>query len=286
MAGGARTSIHSRSRMRDGLLGMLHGSKRIGRAEPRKTRRIGTAKHIAGAKTYSAHGQDLRARHGRDPTSWELYVHTHRHADGTFVDTRSRLIHEEMERSMAQSVTPFDGSEPEVPSPQSVNSMFKNVVGGKNKGRMYGCGSMASTFYPEEMAPGRRGGSSGVGQSSESQHMTDMRQALDRSLRHNDELVDMVQATRAENVMLRDRMTSLEEQVRALVEGMSQAATAHTSGRTPSGPDNSHRGRSRSRGASVGHSSHDYKLSQTYIPPTQGYGDDDDDDDHDETQSP
>ncbi|XP_075507636.1 uncharacterized protein LOC142544476 [Primulina tabacum] len=130
----------------------------------------GTSKHIAGAKTYNAHGQDLQARHGRHPTSWELYVHTHRHGDGSFVDTRSHLIHENMERYMAQSITPAeDGSEPDVPSPQSVNSMFKNVVGAKKKGRMYGCGSMASTFYPNEMAPGRRGGSSDVGPSSESQ---------------------------------------------------------------------------------------------------------------------
>ncbi|XP_073027076.1 uncharacterized protein [Primulina eburnea] len=247
----------------------------------------GTSKHIAGAKTYSAHGQDLRARQGRDPTSWELYVHTHRHADGSFVDTRSRLIHEEMERFMAASVTPFDGSEPEVPSPQSVNNMFKSVVGGKKKGRMYGCGSMASTLYPDEMAPGRRGGSSGVGQSSESQEMADMRQALDRSLHRNDELCDTVQSISAENVMLRDRMTSLEEQVRALVASMSQAAAGHTSGRTASVPDTSHRGRSRARGAPVGHSSRRYQLSQTYIPPTQGYGDDDHDDyDDDETQSP
>ncbi|XP_073034856.1 uncharacterized protein [Primulina eburnea] len=144
----------------------------------------GTSKHIAGAKTYSAHGHDLRARHGRDPTSWELYVHTHRLEDGSFVDTRSRLVLEDMERSMAESVTPAgDGSEPDVPSPQSVNSMFKLVVGGKKKGRMYGCGSKASTLYPDEMAPGRRGGSSSVGQSSESQQMADMRQTIDTSLR-------------------------------------------------------------------------------------------------------
>ncbi|XP_073015062.1 uncharacterized protein [Primulina eburnea] len=252
----------------------------------------GTSKHIVGAKTYSAHGQDLRDRHGRDPTSWELYVHTHRHADGSFVDTRSCMIHEEMERFMAESVTPFDGSEPEVPSPQSVNDMFKSVVGGKKKGRMYGCGSMANTFYPDEMAPGRRGGSSGVDRSSDSQEMADIRQALDRSLHRNDELCDTVQTISAENVMLRDRMTSLEEQVRVLVAGMSQAATGHTSGTRASVPDTSHRGRSRARGASVGQSSRRYKFSQTYIPPTQGYGEDDDDeddddeDDDDETQSP
>ncbi|XP_073310221.1 uncharacterized protein [Primulina huaijiensis] len=241
----------------------------------------GTTKHIAGAKTYSAHGQDLRARHGRDPTSWELYVHTHRHDDGSFVDTRSRLLHEEMERYMAESMTPVDdGSEHAVPSPRSVNSMFKSVVGGKKKGRMYGCGSMASTLYPDEMAPGRRGGSSGVCQSSQSQQMADMRHTLDSSLRRNDELYERMQATDAENAMLRDRMVSLEEQVRVLVAGMSQEATAHTSGRTLLGPGTFHRGRS--RGASVASSSRTPRLSQSYVPPTQGYGDGDDD----ETQSP
>ncbi|XP_073034569.1 uncharacterized protein [Primulina eburnea] len=253
----------------------------------------GTSKHIAGAKTYSAHGHDLRARYGRDPTSWELYVHTHRHVDGSFVDTRSRLIHENMERSLAQSLNSGeDGSEPVVPSPQSVNSMFKTVVGGKKKGRMYGCGSMASTFYPDEMAPGRRGRSSDVGPSSESQREADMRQILDSSLRRNDELCERMRATEAENVMLRDRMTSLEEHVRLLVAGMSQGATAHTSGRTLSGPGTSHRGRS--RGAAVGSSSRIHRFSQSYIPPTQGYGDEDEDEDEedgddyddDETQSP
>ncbi|XP_075520632.1 uncharacterized protein LOC142553949 [Primulina tabacum] len=183
-----------------------------------------------------------------------------------------------MERYMAQSITPAeDGSEPDVPSPQSVNSMFKNMVGGKKKGRMYGCGSMASTFYPDEMAPGRRGGSSDVGPSSESQQMADMRQILDSSLRRNDELCERMRATEAENVMLRDRMTSLEEHVRVLVAGMSQGATAHTSGRTLPGSGTSHRGRSCD--AAVGSSSHIHRLSQSYIPPTQGYGDEDDSDD-------
>ncbi|XP_073301259.1 uncharacterized protein [Primulina huaijiensis] len=188
-----------------------------------------------------------------------------------------------MERYMAESMTPVDdGSEHAVPSPRSVNSMFKSVVGGKKKGRMYGCGSMASTLYPDEMAPGRRGGSSGVSQSSQSQQMADMRQTLDSSLRRNDELYERMQATEAENAMLRDRMVSLEEQVRVLVAGMSQGATAHTSGRTLLGPGTSHRGRS--RGASVASSSRTHRLSQSYVPPTQGYEDGDDDDD--ETQSP
>ncbi|XP_073318015.1 uncharacterized protein [Primulina huaijiensis] len=246
----------------------------------------GTTNHIAGAKTYSAHGQDLRARHGRDPMSWELYVHTHRHDDGSFVDMRSRLLHDEMERYMAESMTAVDdGSEPAVPSPQPVNSMFKTVVGEKKKGRMYGCGSMASTLYPDEMAPGRRGGSSGVSQWSESQKMADMRQTLDSSLRCNDELCERIQATEAENAMLRDRMGVLEEQVRVLVAGMSQRATAHTSGRTLLGPGTSHRGQS--RGTAVASSSRTHRLSQRYVPPTQGYRDgDDDDNDDDETQSP
>ncbi|XP_073278599.1 uncharacterized protein [Primulina huaijiensis] len=186
-----------------------------------------------------------------------------------------------MERYMAESMTPVDdGSEHAVPSPWSVNSMFKSVVGGKKKGRLYGCGSMASTLYPDEMAPGRRGGSSGVSQSSQSQQMADMRQTLDSSLRRNDELYERMQATKAENAMLRDLMVSLEEQVRVLVAGMSQGATAHTSGRTLLGPGTSHR----SRGASVASSSRTHRLSQSYVPPTQGYGDGDDDDD--ETQSP
>ncbi|XP_073037490.1 uncharacterized protein [Primulina eburnea] len=209
----------------------------------------GTTKQIAGAKTYNVHGKDL----------------------------------EEMEPYMAESMTPADdGSEPAVPSPQSVNSMFKTVVGGKKKGRIYEYGSMFGILYPDEMASGRRGGSLGVSQSSQSEQMADMRQALDSSLRRHNELCERMQATEAENALLRDRMASLEEQVRVLVAGMSQGATAHTSDRTLLGPDTSHMGRS--RGAAVASSSCIHRLSQSYVPPTQEYEDGDDDDD--ETQSP
>ncbi|XP_073060143.1 uncharacterized protein [Primulina eburnea] len=188
-----------------------------------------------------------------------------------------------MEPYMAESMTPADdGSEPAVPSPQSVNSMFKTVVGGKKKGRIYEYGSMFGILYPDEMASGRRGGSLGVSQSSQSEQMADMRQALESSLRRNNELCERMQATEAENALLRDRMASLEEQVRVLVAGMSQGATAHISDRTLLGPDTSHRGRS--RGAAVASSSCIHRLSQSYVPPKQEYGDGDDDDD--ETQSP
>lgn len=208
----------------------------------------GTTKHIAGAKTYSAHIQDLRARHGRDPTSWEVYIHTHRNDDGSFVDERSRLVNEAMERYMAESMDPStEGDEPVVPSPESVNNIFKTVVGGKKKGRMYGCGSMASIYYPHDMAPSQRGMSSGVDRSS--QEMEEMRDRLDASIRSNEELRASVQRTEEENATLKSQMeahvsrvealevqagrvASLEEQVRLLVAGMSQGSPIHPHGRS------------------------------------------------------
>ncbi|XP_073316452.1 uncharacterized protein [Primulina huaijiensis] len=82
-----------------------------------------------------------RSRIGSASTTWQrsdvmgAIRSPHRHDDGSFVDTRSRLLHEEMERYMAESMTPADdGSEPAVPSPQSVNNMFKTVVGGEEEG--------------------------------------------------------------------------------------------------------------------------------------------------------
>ncbi|XP_073297992.1 uncharacterized protein [Primulina huaijiensis] len=121
-------------------------------SEPARTR-TETTKHIAGSKTYNGHCQKLREQHHRDPTSWELYVHTHRHVDGSFVDERSQLVDQAMQAYMNESLTPLDdGTTPSPPTSGEVNSMFSMVVGGPKKRRMYGCGSMASTIYQDEIA--------------------------------------------------------------------------------------------------------------------------------------
>ncbi|XP_073315705.1 uncharacterized protein [Primulina huaijiensis] len=188
----------------------------------------GTTKHVGGSKTYSGHSQKLREQHGRDPTSWELYVHTHRHDDGSFVDERSRLVDQAMQAYMNESLTPLDdGTIPSQPSSEEVNNMFSMVVGGPKKRRMYGCGSMASTFYPDQMAQRPRGGSSRSSRGS--QDMERMREEWETQKRVNEHLrIDLeathttLEATQHENASLKDRMTILEDQVRQLVAGLPQ----------------------------------------------------------------
>ncbi|XP_075502378.1 uncharacterized protein LOC142540255 [Primulina tabacum] len=257
----------------------------------------GTTKHIAGSKTYSGHCQKLREQHHRDPTSWELYVHTHRHDDGSFVDERSRLVDQAMQAYMHESLTPLDdGTIPSPPTSGEVNSMFNMVVGGPKKGRMYGCGSMASTIYPDEMAQRPRGGSRSSSRGS--QDTEKMRAEWEAQKSINEHLrIDLqatqstLEATQQENASLKDRMTSLEDQVRRLIAGVPQPQPQpqpHTSQRFLYGRGSSSRGRALSGSSYFDDpSSHNrrwgkvLRYSPEYIPPSQDSGHDDDDGDSD-----
>ncbi|XP_073314765.1 uncharacterized protein [Primulina huaijiensis] len=262
----------------------------------------GTTKHVAGSKTYSGHSQKWREKHGRDPTSWELYVHTHRHDDGSFVDEHSRLVGQAMQAYMNESLTPLDdGTIPSPPSSEEVNSMFSMVIGGTKKRQMYGCGSMASTLCPDQMARRPRGGSS-----RRSQDMERMRE-WETQKRVNEHLCIDLQATQTtlevtqhENGSLKYRMTILEDQVHQLVAGLQQP---HTSRRVLYGRGSSSRGRALAGSSHfddpyAAGSSHRRRsgkglmYSPVYNQPSQDFGHDDEDGDSDdaydddETQSP
>ncbi|XP_073312807.1 uncharacterized protein [Primulina huaijiensis] len=235
----------------------------------------GTTKHVAGSKTYSGHSPKLQA----------------------------------MQANMNESLTPLDdGTIPSQPSSEEVNSM---VVGGSKKGRTYGFGSVASTFYPDQMARRPRGGSSSS--SGGSQDMERMREEWETQKRVNEHLrIDLkatqitLEATQHENTSLKDRMTILEDQVRQLVAGLPQPQPhphPRTSRRVLYGRGSSNRGRAL---AGSSHFDDSYATGSShrrrsgkglmylleYIPPSQDFGHDDGDGDSDdaydddETRSP
>ncbi|XP_057999063.1 uncharacterized protein LOC110648240 [Hevea brasiliensis] len=81
---------------------------------------------------------------GRKPTPTELFVHTHtrKHDKETFVDQKSKEIHDAIvaRREELTQITPDNIDE---------NQLYLDVVGGGEKRRkMYGLGSESSTFYP------------------------------------------------------------------------------------------------------------------------------------------
>lgn len=159
-------------------------------------------------KTNRSSEPTIPVHQGTDPTSWNLYLHTHRCSDGSLVDERSRLVN---------------------PSSEEVNNMFKHVVGGRKKGRMYCCGSMASTIYPHEMAPRpRRGGSRSSHDSGrtleefeqQNRVIEYLREYLQASNRRGDEM-------EKKNEMLESRLAYMEYQICRLVSGLPPVALVH-----------------------------------------------------------
>ncbi|XP_073043351.1 uncharacterized protein [Primulina eburnea] len=271
----------------------------------------GTTKHVTGSKTCSGLSQKSPEQHVRDPTSLELYVQTHLHDDRSLDD--SPLVDQATQTCVIESLTPLDnGTIPSQPSSEEVNRMFSMVVGGPKKGRIYGCGSMASTFYPDQMARRPRGGSSSSSRGS--QDMERMREEWETQKRVNEHLrIDLeatqtaLKATQHENASLKDRMTILEDQVRQLVAGLPHQQPhphPHASRRVLYGRGSSSRGRalagsshfddpyatgsSHRRGSGKG-----LMYLSEHIPPSQDFGHNDGDgdnndayDDDDETRSP
>ncbi|XP_058009584.1 uncharacterized protein LOC131183232 [Hevea brasiliensis] len=81
---------------------------------------------------------------GRKPTPTELFVHTHtrKHDKETFVDQKSKEMHDAIvdRREELTQTTPDNIDE---------NQLYLDVVGGGEKRRkVYGLGSESSTFYP------------------------------------------------------------------------------------------------------------------------------------------
>ncbi|XP_073130755.1 uncharacterized protein [Henckelia pumila] len=118
----------------------------------------GPAKHIAGSRPYAVHAASLRQELNRDPNSYELHLKTHRRQNGTFVDSKSQQISEEVERRIIESFPlSHTGEEQHCPTADEVNAIYFDVVGGVSHRRIYGIGSTAQTIFSEEMTPRPRG---------------------------------------------------------------------------------------------------------------------------------
>lgn len=177
-------------------------------------------------------------------------MHTHRRADGTFVDERSRQLHEQMEAYLEEALTPFeDGTMPDAPLPQEIDKKFLIIAGGPRKGKVYGLSTIASTIYPQAMTPRPRGSAS-LSQSiyasreeaRESQE--EARAATQRAIEADERAVE----ARRECEELRSRVSSLEESVRLLLGGMPRGShsdhSLHGRGSSQAGRGSTHTSKS------------------------------------------
>ncbi|XP_073307021.1 uncharacterized protein [Primulina huaijiensis] len=190
------------------------------------------------------------------------------------------------------------------PIPGQCTSCFDWFV---RNGRMYDCSSMASTVYQDEKPRRPRGGTrSSSRRSQDTERMQaewEAQKTINEHIRIDLQATQTtLEATQQENVSLKDRMTSLEEQVRRLVAGLPQPQP-HTSRRVLYSRGSSSRGRVLPGSShfddpySAGSSLHRcsgkvLRYSPEYIPPSEDFGHDDGDGDSDdayddnETQSP
>ncbi|XP_074561670.1 uncharacterized protein LOC141817966, partial [Curcuma longa] len=113
----------------------------------------GSTKHTAGSRSIVEHTLDLEHELQRPPTCWEIFTKTNKSKDGSFIDPHS----------VAQaSAATVQGGEPQVLSPNQVNEIYYDVVGGRKKSStLYGLGSQARVAYDRVMAPRARGRPSG-----------------------------------------------------------------------------------------------------------------------------
>ncbi|XP_073155008.1 uncharacterized protein [Henckelia pumila] len=118
----------------------------------------GLTKHIAGSRPYAVHAASLHQELNRDPNSYELHLKTHRRQNGTFADGKSRQISEEVERRINESFPlRHIGDAQHCPTPEEVNAIYFDVVGGMCHRQVYCIGSTAQTILSDEMTPRPRG---------------------------------------------------------------------------------------------------------------------------------
>ncbi|XP_042419213.1 uncharacterized protein LOC122007412 [Zingiber officinale] len=72
----------------------------------------GIARHTSGSKSIVEHAMDLEHDLAWQPTCMEVFLKTHKKKDGSFIDSRSRALHEQMTERVAQaSQPPSEGEE-------------------------------------------------------------------------------------------------------------------------------------------------------------------------------
>ncbi|XP_073136917.1 uncharacterized protein [Henckelia pumila] len=117
----------------------------------------GTTKHVGGSKSYAVHTANLRQSLNREPSSWKIFLKTHKRQDETFAYDKSKMINEEVEHRIVEQYTIRQsgdlqsGDVHDYLSADEVNAIFMDAVGGVNHQRVYDIGAVAKTIYPNEM---------------------------------------------------------------------------------------------------------------------------------------
>ncbi|KAJ6840089.1 putative acrosin [Iris pallida] len=142
------------------------------KSEKAKASRQAAGLHTGGSKPHAATRADLAKRavkEGREPesvTAYDVFLHTHkRRADGSFVDARARATDAAYREALSQIEPPAEvvGETTPTQTPSSMAASYDDVfvesVGGFNKGRVYGVGSLAASLqgatprYPPPPSP-------------------------------------------------------------------------------------------------------------------------------------
>ncbi|XP_049399670.1 uncharacterized protein LOC125863675 [Solanum stenotomum] len=106
-----------------------------------KNRRAGhetpAGTHADGSISMGEYHKKLAIEKGRDPTPGKLHlhVHTHAHDEKSFVDERSRIVHEITKSSCLKEFMP------------ACITQFLVLCGGEKKRRIYGLDSEAKSYY-------------------------------------------------------------------------------------------------------------------------------------------
>ncbi|KAH0748560.1 hypothetical protein KY290_027792 [Solanum tuberosum] len=106
---------------------------------------VAAGTHTGGSISIGEYRKRLAIKKGRDPTPAELHlhVHTHGHDGKSFVDERSRIVHETYEEILQEktaSQSDIDQSE-----------AYYQAAGGEKKRRIYGLGSEAKNYYKHKL---------------------------------------------------------------------------------------------------------------------------------------
>ncbi|WJX52560.1 hypothetical protein P8452_38659 [Trifolium repens] len=118
------------------------------RSERNKTNRAsskGGALHTTGRKAHHDIALDMNAMLGRPVHPDELFMATHKKRNGEWVDRRSEKTHNDYQQRMTQATQTDDGVTSvtqEVDGSEKIQ-IWKDVSGGKSRGRCYGVGHLA-----------------------------------------------------------------------------------------------------------------------------------------------
>ncbi|KAM3322039.1 hypothetical protein P3S67_003190 [Capsicum chacoense] len=106
---------------------------------------VAAGTHMGGAISIGEYRKRLAAEMGRDPTPSELHlhVHTHGHDRKSFIDERSRIVHERFEEILREKTL--------LGSVIDQFEAYYQTAGGEKKRRVFGLGSEAKGYYDQTL---------------------------------------------------------------------------------------------------------------------------------------